>query len=204
MNTSANDDNSTEEVEATGKPILIGIAFLLPLLFIGIVFLTSYIPSMRLSTEYDFVYATCSEGNNVYTHYCGNYLNSLYEIQGQTVAELAVPADLDSDGDDTPDIEENYRTRLFLHDTESNVSQEITFEEAQALQLRDLITSPDGVAVEWNNSRSRGFFIFYGSSSSGGYFLTKGNAQKRLELISDTGRYYYRNDFKFLGWVVEP
>lgn len=195
--------NTSTEEEKTGKPILVGIAFLLPLLFVGVVFLSSYIPSARLSTDFDFVYATCNDGTTPYVYNCGNYLNNLYEVQNQTLMELPVSATLDSDRDDIPDIEENYRTRLFFHDNETNTSREITFEEAQQYELRDLITSPDGIAVEWEYSRGNGFFIFYSTSSSAGYYLTKGNARKRLDLISDNERYYYRDDFHFIGWVIE-
>ena len=184
------------------KPILVGIAFLLPLLFVGVVFVTSYIPSATLSTDYDFIYATCSEGNTPYSYNCSNYLNNLYGVEDGTLVERPVSAVLDSDRDEIPDIDENYRTRLFYHDTELNQSREITLDEARAFRLRDLITSPDGVAVEWEYSRSRGYFIFYGSSSSYGYYLTRGNARKRLDLIHDGERYYYRDDFQFIGWVL--
>jgi hypothetical protein len=188
--------------EKAAKPILIFVAFLLPLLFIGVVFISSYIPSARLSTDYNFVYTTCSDGTSPYGYNCGNYLNSLYEVQNQSLIELPISSSQDSDGDDVLDVDENYQTRLFIHDTDANTSREITFEEAQALSLRSLITSPDGVAVEWEFSRGNGFFIFYNTSSSSGYYLTKGNARKSLDLINDTERYYYRNDFRFLGWVV--
>ncbi|NKB32380.1 MAG: hypothetical protein GKR91_04710 [Pseudomonadales bacterium] len=196
--------NTPATEEKAGKPILVGVAFLLPLLFVGVVFLSSYIPSARLSTDYDFLYSTCSEGTSPYYYNCGNYLNNLYEVQNQTLIELPISADLDSDGDDIADVDENYRTRLFFHDTETNTSREITLEEAQQYNLRELITSPDGVAVEWEYSRSRGYFIFYSTSSNAGYYLTKGDARKRLDLISDTERYYYRDDLHFLGWVIEP
>lgn len=189
--------------EQKNKPILVGVAFLLPLLFVAIVFFSAYIPSVTLSTDFNFVYATCNEGNNTYSYNCSNYLNNLYSVENGRLMELPVSAELDSDRDDIPDIDENYRTRLFIHDTELDESREVTLEEAQTLNLRDLITSPDGVAVEWEYSRGNGYFLFYSSSSNYGYYLTKGNARKQLNLISDADRYYYRDDFMFLGWVME-
>ena len=189
--------------EPRNKPILIGVAFLLPLMFIVVVFLSSYVPSIRLSTDYNFVYATCSEGIRPYYYNCGNYLNARYGVENGTLQELPIPPELDSDNDDIPDINENYRTRLFIHDTELDESREITLDEVQQLNLRNLITSPDGVAVEWEASGRNGFFLFYSSSSNYGYYLTKGNAHKRLNLINDSERSYYRDDFEFLGWIVE-
>lgn len=188
--------------DSSGKPILIGIAFLLPLFFIAVVFFTSYIPSVRLSTEYDFIYATCSEGNNPYSFNCSNYLNNLYAVNDQELTVEIVPPNLDSDRDLIPDVDENYRTRLFIHDTDLNESREITLVEAQNFSLRELITSPDDVAVEWQTSRSNGFFLFYDTRSRNGYYLTKGNAKQELNIIGSSERNYYRDDFLFLGWVI--
>jgi hypothetical protein len=173
--------------KSTNKPILIGVAFLLPLLFIGVILLTSTIPSSRLTSEYDFVYATCSEGQNSYRYNCSNYLNRRYQVVNGTLNV----------------IEENYRSRLFLHDVELNQSREITLADAQALSLRDLITSPDDVSVEWEASRSTGFFLFYDARSDSGYYLTKGNAKKELNLIEDNNRSYYQGNFMFVGWVMD-
>lgn len=188
--------------EPKNKPILIGIAFLLPLVFVAIAFFSSYIPSISLSTDFNFVYATCSERASPNYYNCNNFLNARYNVENGIVQELPIPPEHDSDNDDIPDIDENYRIRLFVHDTELDESREVTLEEAQQLNIRDLITSPDNVALEWEYSRRNGLFFFRGSSDYG-YYLTKGNARKRMNLINDGGRYYYRNDFEFLGWIVE-
>ena len=127
--------------EPQNKSILIGIAFLLPLMFIAVVFISSYVPSIRLSTDYNFVYATCSQGASPYYYNCSNYLHARYGVENGIIQELPIPPELDSDNDDIPDIDENYRTRLFIHDTDLDESREITLEEAQQLNLRDLITS---------------------------------------------------------------
>lgn len=187
----------------TGKPILLGIAFLLPLLFIVVVFVTSYIPSRNLSTEYDFVYATCNDNSVSYGVNCRNYLNSLYAVDDGVLNEQIVPRFLDSDLDRIPDVDENYQTRLFFHDTDSNESREITLAEAQSFNLRDLITSPDGIAVEWKTPRSNSFFLFYDTRSSNGYYMTKGNVQKELNIVGRNERYYYPNNFIFIGWVLK-
>ena len=188
--------------QTSGKPILIGIAFLLPLFFIAVVFVTSTIPSVRLTTDFDFVYATCSGGNTPYNYNCGNYLNILFVVENRALKVKPVPPDLDSDRDTIPDVDENYRTRLFFHDTDLNESREITLTEAQDFSLSGLATSPDGVSVELENSRHVGFFLFFDTRSTSEYFLTKGNVQQELNVISNNERYYYGDDFLFLGWVT--
>jgi len=189
--------------DPSGKPILIGVAFLLPPFFIAVVFFISYIPSIRLSTDYDFVYATCSEGSNPYSYNCSNYLNSMYAVDSGTLRVETVPPDLDSDRDTIPDVDENYRTRLFFHDTEANESREITLQEAQNYGLSELITSFDNVAVEWEASRNNSFFLFYDTRSRNGYYLTRGSVRQELNIIGNNERYYYRDDFLFLGWVIK-
>ncbi|MFM1896330.1 MAG: hypothetical protein RLZZ385_1404 [Pseudomonadota bacterium] len=188
--------------EPDRKPIVVVIAFVLPLLFIAIIFLSTTLPAASLSTDYDFVYATCSEGNTPYNYNCSNYLNRLYRVVNGRLTEQAIPAELDSDNDGTADVLENYRTRLFLHDTGLDQSREITLQEAQSLPLHELLTSPDGVAVEWAFDRGYGFFPFYSGSYENGYYLTRGDTRKPLNLIGAGENNYYRDDFSFIGWVV--
>ncbi len=190
--------------EKQKRAILLGVAFLLPLIFILIVFVTTYIPASTLQTSFNFVYATCNQGSAPYTYYCSNHLNSRYEVKNGRVIELELPNDLDSDGDGVVDNDENYRTRLFLHDTSSNISEEISLIEAQRLTLDERITSPDGVAVEGEFSGGGNFFPFVRYSSRYGYYLTQGSARQALNLINADERNYYRDDFLFLGWVIAP
>ncbi|MEZ5490729.1 MAG: hypothetical protein R3F50_10465 [Gammaproteobacteria bacterium] len=186
------------------NPLLILVAFLLPLVFLGVVLVVSVIPSASLTTDYDFLYATCSDGSRAYSYNCRGYLVNRYRIDNGRLMEQPVPADLDSDQDAVPDILENPRARLFIHDTQTNQSREISQQQAGQLELLDLLTSPDGVAVEWDRSGGSDFFFVFGSRSTYGYYLTKGTARQRLELINDSNRYYNGNDLLFLGWIQNP
>ncbi len=183
------------------RTVLLAVAFLLPLIFIMVVFASTYIPSSQLQTDYDFVYARCMENGSPGSFYCSNYLQNLYQVENGRLQELAIPEDLDSDNDGVLDINENYRTRLFLHDTDSNTSDELPLTDVQQLQLIDEIVSPDGVAVEHDYSGGGSFFLFGRISSRYGWYLTKGRAKQKLEIIGDNGRNYYRDDFRFIGWV---
>ena len=179
------------------------LAFILPLLLIGGLAISTYLPSMLLSTEYDFVYATCGDGTNYYYEYnCETYLNSLYMVENGKLLLRDINPTQDSDSDGTLDVAENYVTRLFLHDTKANEGREITLQEAQSMGLNGLVTSPDGVSVESAYNNSGDFFIFFNGSSHYGYYLTKGSKKSKLNLVNDDDQYYYRDSFKFIGWVI--
>ena len=186
------------------KNFAILLAFILPIALIAIVALSTYLPSLFLSTDYNFVYSSCTDGTSYYSYRCDNYLQKRYSVVNNKLVVNAVDPTQDSDKDGIPDINENYTARIFLHDTKKNESREITLEEAQTLPLSDLLTSPDGVTVSSYYNRSGGgfFFIFDGGSSSYGYYLTKGKSRSKLNLINRDDRYYYRDNFQFIGWVL--
>lgn len=180
------------------------LAFILPLLLIGGLAVSIYFPSMLLSTEYDFVYATCGVGMNHYYDYsCEAYLNNLYVVENGRLLLRDINPLQDSDSDGTTDVAEHYVARLFLHDTQTNEGKEITLSEAQTFHFNPLITSPDGVSVESEYNNGGDFFIFFDGASQQGYYLTKGSKRSKLNLVNDdNNRYYYRGNFKFIGWVV--
>jgi len=179
------------------------IAFSLPVLLIAAIALSTYLPSLFISTDYNFVYSSCTDGtNNYYSYRCDNYLQKRYSvIDGQLVVNDVDPTQ-DSDNDGIPDVKENYTARLFLHNTKSNETKEITLKEAESLNLNELITSPDGVSVSSQYDRGADFFLIFDGGSSYGHYLVKGNAKRKLNLINNEDRYYYRDNFQFIGWVL--
>lgn len=172
------------------KNVALVVAFALPIVLIAIIALSTYLPSLALSTDYDFVYSSCTDGTNNYRYNCYNDPKKRYSVvNGEIVDGLL-------------DGGENYTARIFLHDTKKNEGREITLEEARALSLNELLTSPDGVTVSGNyNNRGGGFFIFDGGSSYG-YYLTKGKGRSKLNLINSDDAYYYQGNFQFIGWVL--
>jgi hypothetical protein len=192
-------------MEFLKKNLAILFAFILPIVLIAIVALSTYIPSLLLSTNYNFVYTSCTDETNYhYSYNCDSDLRKRYSVVGNKIVTNNVELALDSGNDKKIDANENYTAHIFLHNTAKNESREITFEEAQALTLNSLITSPDGVAVSSHYDRNGGefFFIFGGGSSSYGYYLTKGKSRNKLNLINNTDQYYYRNNFQFVGWIL--
>lgn len=179
------------------------LAFILPLVLIVGVALSVYLPSVSLSTNYNFVYSSCFGGTNYYSYQCDTYLQNRYSIVNSKIVLNQIDPKQDSDNNDILDINESYTARLFLHNTQKNESREITLEEAQTLMFDNLLTSPDGVTVSNHyNKRGGDFFIFEGGSSSFGYYLTRGKARTKLELINNSDQYYYQKNFQFIGWVL--
>jgi len=184
------------------KNLVIVAAFSLPVILIVVVGLTAYLPSLLIKTNYNFVYAACDSDTNSYSYRCDNYLQQRYSVVDNTLVINDVNPALDSDYDGIPDTDENYSVRLFVHDTSINETREISPEEAQALTLNQLITAPDGVSVSSEFDQGADLFLVFDSGSNYGYYLVKGNARSKLNLINDQDRYFHRNNFQFIGWVI--
>lgn len=178
------------------------LAFILPVLLIIIVALSTYLPSLFLSTNYNFIYTSCTDGTNYYPYRCDNYLSRRHAVVDNKIIVKPIDLTQNSDKDGVLDINENYTVRIFLHDTQKNESREIALEEAQTLTLNSLLTSPDGVTVSSSYDRGADFFFIFSGGSSYGYYLTKGKSKDQLNLINSDQRYYYRDNFKFIGWIL--
>jgi len=179
------------------KNLAIILAFGLPMVLVVVVGLSVYIPSLSVSTDYDFIYSVCTDDFRSPYSYCGNY-QKIYSVDqnGKLVAEEVV---LDNLG--PKPSEPKYNSRLFLHDAETNQSHEITEEEAKNLNLSGMLTSPDGATVTSGYDRA-GDFLFFDGGSSYAYYLNRDGARKKLNLI-DTDDRYYLNNFQFVGWVIK-
>ncbi len=189
------------------KNFAILLAFILPIALITIVALSTYLPSLFLSTDYDFVYTLCTAGRSYYSSRCDDYLldylQKRYSVVDNKLVLNPVAITENADKNGVLDLEK-YTDRIFLHDTKKNESREITLEEAQTLPLSGLLTSPDGVTVSGRYDRRGGgfFFVFDGGSSSYDYYLTKGKSRSKLNLINSTDQYYYQNNLQFIGWIL--
>lgn len=179
------------------------LAFALPIIFILVIVLYTYLPSMFLSTKYDFVYASCSESQNYYPYNCGSYMEQRFGVENNKLVLKGQDQVRTYDNSGNLIKTENYSVRLFYHDTKKNESREITKEDAQKYSLNGLLTSPDGVSVSNGYDRNVEVFPFFSGGSSFAYFLTKGRNRSELNLINvNNNRYYDRNDFKLIGWVM--
>lgn len=180
------------------KNMMVVIAFILPIALIIVVALSVYIPSLMVHTNYNFVYITCGESTGYY-YGCTDYLVKKYSVVN---GKLAISDVSNVSQVNTGVKNGTYSARIFIHDTKKNESREITEQEALSLNLNNLLTSPDGVAVSNEYNQGEYFFPFGGSSSSYGYYLKKGSGKQKLNLINSSDRYYYQNNFQFIGWVL--
>jgi hypothetical protein len=168
------------------------IAFALPILLILIVTVTTYLPSLLLTTKYNFLYATCIPNNSTYSYACDTSTYPRYIVQNKKIVESGTKPN------------NTNTSRIFYHDTKSNTSREISPEDAKRLTVDEKLTSPDNVTVTDHYQSGVSVFPFFDSNSSYGYYLTNGANKRKLNLISDTNT-YYRSDFQFLGWIIsEP
>ncbi|MEA2112918.1 MAG: hypothetical protein U9P50_03020 [Patescibacteria group bacterium] len=188
-------------MEFIKKNFVLILAFALPVALVAIVVLSTYLPSMFISTNYNFVYALCDDDYYYGSYNCNDYLRERYTVEEGKLVENVVIADILPDGQKINDGK-NLDARVFLHNTEKNESREITIEEAQTLDLQDLLTSPDGVTVSSHYDSDADIFPFYNGRSSYGYYLTKGKSRSKINLINYSDRYYYRNNFQFIGWIL--
>lgn len=188
------------------KNFVVILAFLIPLLFLVSVVVMLYVPSLTLSTDYDFVYATCDGDYGDYYRYsnkCEEYLIQRLVVASGQLTEQETSVSVDTDYDRVTDTQPEYGVRIFLHDTDNNASREVTVEEVEALALSPLLTSPDGVSVSSDYNRGAGFFLFFDTGPDYGHYLVKGNNRKKLNLINSDNRYYSRDNFHFVGWVTQ-
>jgi len=95
------------------KNFAILLAFILPILLIVIVALSSYLPSLFLSTNYNFVYTACTDGRNSYPYYCENYLQKRYSVVDNKLVVNPVDLTQDSNKDGVVDFKQNYTARIF-------------------------------------------------------------------------------------------
>lgn len=192
------------------KNFVLLLAFALPIILIAGVALSVHLSSLKPTTTYNFVYTTCTDGTN-YTssYYCDTYLQKRYSVAKNKIVvnEVASSTEINNSkeklSEAVPEEERDYTARLFLHDSTTNVSREITLSEAEELSLSSLLTSPDGFTISSDYDRSGGgaLFIFGGGYSSFGYYLKKGDDRKHLNLVNNNGN-YYEDNFHFIGWVL--
>lgn len=181
--------------------ISILLAIALPIGLIGIIAIYSTLPSLFVSTEYNFLYATCSENRNYYSYYCNNYLQQRYSVENGNLQQNTISPEQDTDTDGMPDVDENYGIRFFIHNTDTNKSQEITESEAMQLHLSDLLASPDDATVSKQYNHGADIFLFFNTGSSHGIYLVQGSGSIKMNVLPGTNDGYY-NNFNFLGWIL--
>lgn len=189
-------------IDILKKYIDLILIFLLPVTFIFMIALLVYVPAAFVSTNFDFIYSTCTSEDGYVPSDCYSKTPERYSVIND---KLSVNYINKSQGShiNSDSIKKQTITRIFLHDTKRNVSKEISLDEAKLLTLSNLATSPDGIIISNNNAKS-GIkpFLVSDIEPSSYYYLIKGRSRKRLNLVDNTSSYDHSNNIRFIGWVL--
>jgi len=167
--------------------LIIGIS--IPILMILFVAGSIYLPGLFIKPHFNFLYAS---GDDSYYYYNNGYQ---YSVQNDKLIknELKQP---ENPNYNPPRVE----PKLYLYDVTMNEAKEISFADAQNLNLDSNTKSPDDFEVVYG-SRGDGFFPFFwgGGTDYNARYLKGHNVSKKLNLQLNGGSYY--NNFRFIGWI---
>lgn len=168
--------------------LIIGIS--IPILMIVFVGVSIYLPAMLTHPKCSFLYGT---GSDYYQ------LNS-YDVQNGKLLknEVQYPATYNLPN---PAPSQGAPAKLYVHDVEKNVSQEISLEDAQKLNLSSANISPDGFEFFSGSHDYSIFSLFFSRDDYYGAKYIRGHGiSKRLNLQKESEYWYH--DVHFLGWII--
>ncbi len=170
-------------------PIIIGIA--LPLVFILVISIIIFLPTASINPEHNFIYS------NESTYYAPNQYSTTYSVSnsGKIVATQNVIEKIDG----VP-VYKAITPVLYIYDVKNDSSHQLSFEEANKYNLDPGPTSVDGYLIEYRYNNDGIFELFGSNPDQNGYFITKGNGQKKLAGLA-RDQYYGPGNFKFIGWI---
>jgi hypothetical protein len=163
------------------------IALALPVLMIGIVAISIYVPGRFQTYQGKFIYAVQDPG--VY-----GYAATYSVVQGKL--QTIMPPLLSSATYRYPVAHYS----LYMHDLKTNISRDLTFEEAQTLTLDPKTLSSDGLQIVCGNRTDSPLFFVVSSMPDCSTMYAQGpHSSLKLNMRLKPGSYY--NQFQFLGWV---
>lgn len=168
-------------------PLLVGIA--LPIIFILIISVVIFGPSLFIKPQYNFLYST----DDSYYRYNEAYSNK-YEVKDNHLSLSPLPVN-------TGVIYKDNNPPLFLYDVKNDSTHQIDFDTAKNFTLDPGPSSPDGYSIIYKYNHEGLFELFGNSNNQDGYVVSKGNGSKALRGLSSDGYNYYSGNFKFIGWV---
>jgi hypothetical protein len=166
-------------------PLAIGIA--LPVVFIAIISVAIFLPTLFIKPEHNFIYTL--EDTSWYNQ---NYEHS-YKVEGDRIVIEPIISR-------NSNVVQKGSPGLFLYDVKNNTSERITLEEAQRYNVSPGPSSPDGYTVGYEYGHAGIFELFGDSDSQRGYFISSGSAKKKLTGLG-ADRYTYQTGFRLIGWV---
>lgn len=181
------------------KNSIIILALLLPLTLVLVVVINANLSKSSVKTAYNFVYATCENGD--YNYYdCSNYLRKRLAVIDSKLTLQDIPKDSVVNKDVPVETYNDSNIRFYIYDTTQHQTTEVLIDQVKGLSLNKLEESPDGVKVIRSYGDSPDF-LFLNSYGGEGYFLVKDKKAVRLNIFDGVERYQLPS-FKFLGWVM--
>lgn len=162
------------------KHIPLILALAIPILMIIFVAASIYLPGIFFKPKYDFIYLV---GDSYYSQEYGEKNNKL--VYNPKLRDYYSPPT---------------ETKIFYYDINQNKSREISFAEAQILNLDSNSQSPDGFQIVYGSSESGVFpFFFYTNRDYNSRYIQGHNVSRKLNI--NLARNYY-DQFQFIGWII--
>ncbi len=186
------------------KPnITLIIALAIPVVMMVLLAGAIYLPGIWNKPAYNFVY---TDGADSYAYAYG----ISYRVENGRVVEQNVPYPPESKDELGVPIRYPYPSpkaptpKLYLYDIVSDSAKEISYEDAQKLNLSANQVSPDGFELSMGNQGGGVFPIFFnGGYDYGTYYLKGHGAAKKLNLPINTNQNYYGRTVRLLGWIIK-
>lgn len=159
--------------------LIVGIS--IPVLMIVLVAAAIYLPRLFYHPAYNFLYTS------------GDYLpTQQFDVKDGKLVKNNIPP--------TPATTPPEEAKLYIYDVSSDMSTEVSFADAQNLNLDSRIESPDGFEIV-SGGHHDGLFPFSFSSDSDycSQYISGHNVSSKLDL-KRTGDSYCGN-FRFIGWI---
>lgn len=169
-------------------PLLVGIT--LPIVFILVISIIIFTPSLFIKPQYNFVYSNI---DSYYYDYSSRYSHTyIVENNRISLSPLPITEGVTYKGDKPP---------LYLYDVKSNSTHQIDWSDAINLNIDPGPSSPDGYIVKYQYSNGGIFELFGSNGNPSGYVISKGNGSKKLNGLYSTSYSYNSGNFKFIGWL---
>jgi len=176
-------------MEIIKKNITLILGISIPILMILFVASRIYLPGLFIKPHFNFLYVS---GDDSYYYYNNGYQ---YSVQNDKLVKNEIKQ-LENQNYNPPRVE----SKLYIYDVAKNEAKEISFAEAQNLNLDSSVKSPDDFEVVYG-SRGDGFFpfLFWSERDYNSRYLSGHNVSKKLNLQLNGSSYY--NNFRFIGWI---
>jgi hypothetical protein len=176
-------------MEFIKKNITLIVGISIPILMILFVAGIIYLPGLFIQPKFNFLYVS---GDSYY------YPKYQYSVQnGKLVrSEIQRPENQIY----IPPRE----VKLYIYDVAKNESKEISFEEAQKLNLDPSPISPDGFEIVYGSHSEGSFFFpffFWSERDYSTLYLKGHNVSKKLNPQLSGSYYNYYDNFRFIGWI---